>query len=436
MKNLTATKIRLETLIVFPLLISFFYQREIIFLPIYFLTAIVFFFLVVFDKKKSSSSNRIFTYLLAYLILSPLPRLLLDTFNFESYVLYFFTGGVFFISIVGMEKFRINELELIVKSIRFFTFLQVPLILFQAYSNGFSKGDWCKGIFENAHIAGFFIYLFITYDAFGEFTLKNNKKIAVKLFLRLFIFLIAGYFTDSNTFMGSFALSAVVIFLIKNVKFKIFSVVLGSAFILYFSSGYYQFVNRDPLEIPKIKGYATISSVFKEDPFNIIFGTGVGQYSSRASVVLAPSYMVAKPQGNIFNITSYSGIFEKYLANLYAPSYYDALTKMGTTGTYYTPFSTGLSIITEYGLFGIFILIVAVYRHIQITKKDYRKYAIFLWGAFFIMCLYDNWLEYPFITFTLSVIFVFLQKKEELAHFQDKKILSSCQLHNHHSIVT
>ena len=114
MKNLTATKIRLETLIVFPLLISFFYQREIIFLPIYFLTAIVFFFLVVFDKKKSSSSNRIFTYLLAYLILSPLPRLLLDTFNFESYVLYFFTGGVFFISIVGMEKFRINELELIV----------------------------------------------------------------------------------------------------------------------------------------------------------------------------------------------------------------------------------------------------------------------------------------------------------------------------------
>lgn len=298
--------------------------------------------------------------------------------------------------------------------IKLFVYAQVPIVLYQGWLFGLERGDHCKGTLPNAHIIGFFLYMVTFIEC-----IYRKKSVSLGFIIIVSALLFTAWLTDSNTFFIALLVSIGVAFIVAgNVRYRyvlvgVFPMVLGVHFLIS-TYGHLLVVAS---EIPKVKGYLTLGELFDDGPENLIFGLGPGQYSSRASVILAPSEIVAKPRGNVLPITDYSSHFEHFLADLYSPQYYESIEKAGHTGTFYTPFSGVLSFISETGWVGIALLFTAIslltIRSQSLDERfSFKNKVLFFFIS--ILAIYDNWLEYPAIGLTLALLLHYSIKRKEV----------------------
>jgi len=405
MSSRIKVKIRIKDLLLILVLVSFLPKESFIIL-IFFIIS----FLIFLCKFYKTYSFNIIQLSIIILFVSFLYSLIIQIFTgnylvFIHLIIYILIYFYFYYFLFALSKDN-NPIKYIklLKVFNIFVWIQVIIILCKAPFNHFERGDWAYGTTIHAHAAGFFIIVLCTYLLY-----KFYKKKTFLNFIKLSIALFAMYLCDVNQFMFSWLVAlGISIFLLSNKKKKLIAFFI-SIFLLIFTVYWFWTLFSWSVEnidnIRKIKGYKSAVIFYKENPYLLPFGAGLGMFSSRAAVALADESVLAKPGGKRLSINSNSPYLKKYLSYLYTPEYYQHLLKIGTTGTFYTPFSEVLSIISEYGLVGtvVFIFIwVYIFRFILRLKyidKAITFVSLTLFITYTIVLFYDNWLARPNVFF-------------------------------------
>jgi len=379
------------------------------------------------SSNKSNKLQKNIIHLLLFFLISLFIYCFKDA-SLYGFLMYAVSGLYFYFILFSYSNTRYSTLDYIIKKFHLIVYFQALLIIIKAPAHDFTKGDWATGTTNNAHIIGFMLAVVIIQLVFDYFYIKKNKSSLLKIiYLSLTLWL-----ADANQLLLAILFSLFFVLFIKsNYSFKSKIGTILITLVLIFSMGYYKdnygslIQNFD--NIQKIKGYKTLFELYSDEPLSVIFGTSVGTYSSRAAVALSSNQYLAKPSGNRLPIQHTSPYIKKYFSNLYSPEYYEKLLKMGVTGTFYVPFSTVLSIIAEYGILGIILvinLILIMKKRISYLKKIDMSlyYQIFsLSITYLILFLYDNWLEYPNAVFPFLLILMKGLKKVDITEAKHKK---------------
>jgi hypothetical protein len=318
---------------------------------------------------------------------------------FFSYTSYIFTGGYFFLFIMTSFYTYPNIYRKVIRLFVVVTTIESVLGIIQARAYDFAPGDWTTGSLPHAHILGFYTAYSILF-AFLFFSRKTT------LFLVVFL-LTAHYLSNTLQFSASILVGILIYFLFYSNFFVLLRlmmvsvmVVLVLPFFIYLSQFFFQ---EGPTlaslqYVPKVQGYMTIPRVFGDYPHVLLLGTSPGTYSSRAAVSLASPRILSKDSKEN-PIVENSPYLVKYLAPYYSPEFYATL---GNTGTFYTPFSSVLGIIIEYGLIGCLLFILLFRNIIKLNKKILKVHNIgavniILTFALIMVFFYDTWFEHSMI---------------------------------------
>ena len=421
----------IDTILLSILILSSFSSKQIYIFGFFFVIPFIRFIISLYSLSSHPSkiNQKNILHLFLLFIISSFLYYIKDA-SIYGFLMYAVSGLYFFFFLFTYSNTRYLVIENLIKYFNYFVFCQVLLIFIKAFSYNFHKGDWARGTTSNAHIVGIMIGVVIIQFLF-DYLYKEKKKSS--LFIIIFLTLIL-WLTDANQFEISLLLSLLfVLFLKSNYSLKSKIITTSSILMIIVILSYFQnnfksyFENLE--KIQKIRGYNTLFDLYEEEPLTIIFGTSIGTYSSRAAVALSSNNYLAKPQGNRLPIQYTSLYIKKYFANLYSQEYYNNLVKAGVTGTFYVPFSTILSIIAEYGIIGIILLIKIIFvikkEMVYLKKIDLSLYyqIITLSITYLMLFLYDNWLEYPNIVFPYLLILMKGLKKVDIYKLQCKKAI-------------
>ena len=149
--------------------------------------------------------------------------------------------------------------------------------------------------------------------------------------------------------------------------------------------------------IGRIKAFGTITEIYSDNPKYLICGLGSGYYSSRVSFILSGEYLW-QGEHELLGIQN-NKRFDKYLRPLWNDN---IRFNTNLNGTIFQPFSSIITIFSEYGLivFLAFILIM-VNLYVRIKMDLGKIYIIFLFGMLFL----DNFIEYPRIS-TPAIVYI------------------------------
>jgi hypothetical protein len=152
--------------------------------------------------------------------------------------------------------------------------------------------------------------------------------------------------------------------------------------------------------VSKLKVYDSIVEIFSNNPEYLLVGLGAGHYSSRVSFILSGEYLTE----GIHPLLGFQNNprFDEYLRPLWNDSFrFD----VHSNNTFYQPFSSILTVISEYGIFifAYFLLILLrVYNRISLGIG--KVFILFVAGMLFV----DNIIEYPRICLPVSIYILYL----------------------------
>lgn len=160
------------------------------------------------------------------------------------------------------------------------------------------------------------------------------------------------------------------------------------------------------------ENYGKVNSTIKSvellfsEPEILLFGTGIGNYSSRAALLLSGEYLKRQPEGFPVSLSSYTNtiILPLWNRSIWGTEYSDGVLNQ--------PFFTLQTVAVEGGLIGMLLLIIVFSRIVNdVIKKKYTDAIASMLKATVvstlvvlpIIFLSDNWHEYP--SFMLPVLF-------------------------------
>ena len=151
---------------------------------------------------------------------------------------------------------------------------------------------------------------------------------------------------------------------------------------------------------PKLYALVTIFEMFLDNVEIIFTGTGIGQFSSTAAIW--SNDMTRLYSGNA--IPSIQGFYPSELQTKYMDPIYLAAgdSKWLLSSSLNKPYSSLLSIIAEFGLFGLFLIYLLLKRISYLTLS--RRYKLGLIVFILLLFLLDTWHDNPLIFTLLAMI--------------------------------
>lgn len=386
-------------------------------------------FILIFLIFTNTKINFYFLFFIfAFIFISLLSVLInvnnISIFNFALAVFTHFSIFLFIFRIIDSEGLEDFFSKFMAKICIFETSLGfIQLLISTGGSLSFSyagSGDNVTGtLMDNSHL--FVVKMLISFLYFVCVFIRGDKRNIIKLGI---LFSLIGAILGSALFTtGLFFISAILFFLLapkvfyegysleKLAKIK-FSVILMSFFSIFIFSlvqeqnvklilSYYE-TSVDALSGSRDYGLNKVISAinvlreqFSSD-FNLIFGYGFGQYSSRASLIASGEYLRSQIS---FIPIFISPIMQEYLIPYWNKSIWSVQFQDGVMNQ---PFFSILSIFTELGVLGFILSLLGLFFSIRYTLRIIKKYKRRSAFAFFaIICVFpfllftDNWLEYP-----------------------------------------
>ncbi len=374
------------------------------------------FILVLIAQKKSSAIQYKILLLIAYLVTVTLLRSLSENNLIANLIAYIILGFHVYFFIFTYGNTNIKVLKEAYSLFEFFVYIQAFLIYISGIRYGFIPGDIHAGSTGSAHEVGFFLYIVIIKKSYDFLYLQRT-------FLKLFVLIylgLAALLTDTNQFLLALGLGfGITNYLSLKSLINLRTMLLGlSVFGLFFyyliSTNLIHFLTNENYLTnedfsPKLGGYLSLTKLYGDYPLYFVTGTGVGTYSSRAAVSLVSNQILGKDEKQTpFESNSY--LLREYLAKYYTPAKFRGLSEAGVTGTFYTPVSEVLSLISEFGLIGLSLLLLVIselkssFGILKHTNIVFYKILINLSIAYAVVCLYDNWLEHPEVIFPFLIL--------------------------------
>ncbi len=282
-----------------------------------------------------------------------------------------------------------------------------------------NANDWIVGTFGLKQ-GNIFLYFLIFSFLILYKEVIDNKKLENKIYCILIA--IMAVLTNSISLIIMFFVSFLIInFIYSNKKEKKIVLIISISFVALFLLFTPKWIKNYIVNlsnpkfftdnIPKVYVY---KDTYIDIPFSdikfMLFGNGIGQYSSRAALTCTGMY-----------ISGYNKIFKpsiSYYTNKYILNRYIKYNIIYDRGTMYSPFSTIITIQGEYGLFGVLIFIMIF---IYLFKKSNKYSKIFL--LFFIFsCFIENYLEFSKVVTLLLMLYYLNKEKININKSKNKKI--------------
>lgn len=378
-------------------------------------------FLVLIIKKREIKITTLSLFFIIYLIFN----ILLHEFkipNFLFSILYYSTT---FFSYFVFKKVRIElreKIEDILKIISDIIIIElITIITYAIFHINIIKAsidfDWVVGTFGKyqGNILLFFMlfsFLLFTY----HYRITKEKKDLIYISISIII----SIFTGSIALLILFLLSYIVITIIlKKGKGKVSKIVLSisaiAVFICVTPNWIKEYIinlrdyNYLVSHISKIESYeTTFITIPKEDKMFLLFGNGIGNYSSRAALTCTGEY-----------INGYSKFFNesmsKYTKTYIYPNLMNVMkNKLGSMDTAY---SSIITIQGELGIIGILFFIV-YWMKLFISNKEEVSRTFLLF--FILSCFIENYLEFAKVICVVFFLY-FIVENEEKEKKNDKK---------------
>ncbi len=297
--------------------------------------------------------------------------------------------------------------------------------------NKFYLVDYGTGSCFNAHSLGLHFAIaniIILNKLLDTLSLKNKlskfKKFSFDFIFYIFllIFFTSGFFiTDSKAILLLWTITFF-FFLFKEILFKIFQgnvfkitiftlsliliiFILFHFFIPDLIMSYYKDITHSLNNIlvdkraGKIYGYLLIPKIWKDPNYNLLFGSGPGTYTSKASRVRMGE--IADHKLPVPLKTYISDIYKKYIYKAFYTGEYGYKKKSWSTAT--SPMTSINSIIVELGLCG-FIFFITFF---SITFYNFIKFnlpiSLYLFLLFIFLLFYLNYWEDPLSTIPIFI---------------------------------
>jgi hypothetical protein len=409
-------------LFILALLITTFLRPLLIFIYPFFL----YFFMKIFKLK----APKYFELVIATIIISTLiSSIYIEEFFLINHIVSILLILPFFLFLLSeVNENRINILNQIKDKFIYYmtTIMSINIIVgtLQFITN--SNDDAFIGLYGRHGLGNHglsVISLLLSAYYLNEFS--NNKNKRTLLFALFFLY---GFIMG---FYGAAFVGLIVCIIIINYKkllnlkllFIIFSII-GAIYYLnekvfiyniHMINMFFQPIRYLDLSIAprKLILFYNYIKIFFNDIYLLLFGTGPGTFNSRISFMF---------NGDFAN--SFSVLFKSFGSNApaYANEYVYPLWNSAIAsirymdGTINQPFSTCISLLSEYGIFFVCVVIILLIKKIKyissITKKHlfHKKYIFFL--LLFLLWLFfiDNYIEYP----DIMILFLLLIKFSEI----------------------
>ncbi len=334
---------------------------------------------------------------------------------------------VFFISVLcGKELLKGIDRD----DIRF-SFIQILVIEAAAIFIGLVRNvgalsmdnDWVTGTFGAFNGVQLFISMLMLGVFFlMDYTVTHRKTDLIYMVMSFAISIFSG--TVALTILFAVATIVYAVIVSKGIKLKaglFLIIILGITFLFSTNESW---VKRDVMQltdynylikrVSKIQYYrSTFIEIPSQDAGFLIFGEGIGRYSSRAAMTMTGSYI-----GLVKSVD-----MSDYTRRKILPLYMDCV-RYGN-GTAAMPFSEVATIMGELGLAGLILVIICMIR-LYARSGSFQKYLLIIVGMFM---FYDNYLEFPRIAFIIVMVFLMLEpymKIEKENGTGEKDAIDSC----------
>lgn len=318
-----------------------------------------------------------------------------------TFILYYFVLKKEQLNALLMGKIS-NTISIIIIIEFFITILKV-IIDFNGVKNNLGS-DWSIGTFgfsQGNILMLFCVFAFFVF--FSNYSILKNKKDLILMIMSLSVALSTASIANDIVFF----IAIVVYLLISNTNMnkKISLVFVITFFIILFNFISASWVKDDitaltnidyfQQRVTKVETYKnTFLDIPKNDIAFFLIGSGMGQYSSRSALICMGNYVDLYDKYFNKSISKYT---EEYIYPIFEKNKTDNL------GVEDEPYSSIISIMGEFGIVGIFMLVAFFIKLLNSGKDVSKLIIIFFFGMLFI----DNWLEYAKIAYIFWLSFFY-----------------------------
>lgn len=417
------------------------------FLPIpkiaaYILPSFLLFLYIVISKKKETHTVTIsfFTIIILYFIFNSFAQ---EDFFISNYItaIIFNITGVFLI-FFHSHHMRRSSYTLIKKFLIFFLAIQVFIGLFQVVMIGGidgAEGDFIQGSlqwnsFKTRDSGGFNNQIYaIALINIILFLFKHLfKSLKWLLFLSLTVVLLTGVIHVIVCVILSLVTASVFFLPLRVINKALISIgVLIASIYFFLPSNFYLFTHYYELSqqegaAPKIAVTYNTFNYLKKNPKVLFFGTGIGHYSSRASLVNSGAY-----NDNLTFLSNQSTPFKQVVKPLWDRFRFNK-ARFGNS-TIHRPFYSMLSFFTEFGLLISSVILYFFYKYLKqlrkrlstsTSRKTKSEIYILLIMIFFNLYLgvFENYYELPQAILPGIILMIILNSKNKKTSLNESSI--------------
>lgn len=267
-----------------------------------------------------------------------------------------------------------------------------------------SAGDFMKGIFPNSSVNMIIMSFYLIYFA----SLKNWKYLIIATIAVLsttymsgiVLFLMALMIYGFSFFSLSNKIKSVLLLILLYIGFN----AISPNNVQYAKNILFDKINSKTDPARKIVSLEQTLDNWISSPLTFVFGNGGGKFSSRVAFTTGGEYVSWYPEKFIYK----SKEFEKNHFKLWNT---EILSRGYADGTANQPFSHYNFIIGEFGLIGIILFLIYLYRPIQLFKKS--KFVSILLIVMLSYFLLDYWFEYFSIIIFFELFMIVYIKENE-----------------------
>lgn len=382
-------------------------------------------FLLIFGLVFRSAGLKYLLFFSCFMLLTAISMLFQQDFYYKGFLLSAFFLLPFLLVFIK-KKDRNDHYIPFMKAHIYMSLIQIPLQVSQFIAvYGFDFGLLLSNSSSGDASFGSLFNSFVLADKqilsmFFLITLKNHFStyfFRFGLLVLFFSFLFIGANTTTLVLLLSIVIYYVILSNIELHRLRHLWKRIAIGFLLIFSfflvnkyifSSQYAHINNSLYKvienaniIGKLKAYGTIVEIYSDDPKYLLFGLGSGYYSSRVSFILSGEYLWGGEHSLLG--TQNNERFDKHLRPLWND---DIRFNVFYNNTFHQPFSSILTIVSEYGVLVLCFFIVVMFRTYKQIKVDVGKlFVVFAVG----MLMLDNFLEYPRIFVPALIFILFLR---------------------------
>ncbi|MFC4722878.1 hypothetical protein ACFO5O_11135 [Geojedonia litorea] len=248
-----------------------------------------------------------------------------------------------------------------------------------------SAGDFMKGIFPNSSvnmlIMSFFLIYFVSLKMWKYFVIATIAVLSTTYMSGIVLFLLALMIYGFSFFSFSNKIKSVVVLILLFVGFN----AVSPNNVQYAKNILFDKINSKTDPARKIVSLEQTLGNWIDSPTTFLVGNGGGKFSSRVAFTTGGEYVSWFPESLIYK----SNDFENNHFKLWNTK---VLSRGYSDGTANQPFSHYNFIVGEFGLIGILLFLIYLYRPIKLFNKS--KFISILLIIMLCYFLLDYWFEY------------------------------------------